>query len=154
MMWSIDFMKREGVDCLIKNTRNLLDRIQLKYDEYGITDKPFVVIKAGQGTYSKGIMVAYSTNDVKSLDRKPRNNMSSIKKGSDSSAIIYRKESLLEKPGVTTDIPLNPACLFPPWQSLKPATPQTKNSRKTPVQIVSIHMALQVGWPCSPLLTQ
>jgi glutamate--cysteine ligase len=88
---AIDFMKREGEDCLINNTRDLLQRIQKKYDEYGITDQPYVVIKADQGTYGMGIMVAYSEDDVKSLNRKQRNKMISIKEGADTSEVILQE---------------------------------------------------------------
>jgi glutamate--cysteine ligase len=88
---AIDFMKREDEDCLINNTRDLLQQIQKKYDEYGITDQPYVVIKADQGTYGMDIKVAYSEDDVKSLNRKQRNKMPPIKEGGDTSEVILQE---------------------------------------------------------------
>ena len=34
----------------------LLDKIRTKYKEYGIKEKPFVIVKADAGTYGMGIM--------------------------------------------------------------------------------------------------
>ena len=43
----IDFMTREGEDCLVKNATTLLNAVKQKYQEYHITHQPFVVIKGG-----------------------------------------------------------------------------------------------------------
>ncbi len=88
---AIDFMKREGEDCLADNTGKLLKAIQIKYDAYGITDKPYVVIKADQGTYGMGIMTASSVDDVRQLNRKQRTKMSSTKEGGDTSEVILQE---------------------------------------------------------------
>ncbi len=88
---AIDFMKREGEDCLAENTAALLQRIQLKYDEYGIQEKPYIVIKADQGTYGMGIMVASSAEDVRRLNRKQRTKMSATKEGGDTSEVILQE---------------------------------------------------------------
>lgn len=88
---AIDFMKREGEDCLADNTEKLLASIQKKYDEYGITDKPYVVIKADQGTYGMGIMTASSPEDVRQLNRKQRTKMSASKEGGDTSEVILQE---------------------------------------------------------------
>lgn len=88
---AIDFMKREGEDCLVENTESLLSRIQQKYDEYNIPEQPYVVIKADQGTYGMGIMVASSADDVRQLNRKQRTRMSSIKEGGDTSEVIVQE---------------------------------------------------------------
>jgi len=53
----IDFMKREGEDCMARNTDTLLKAIQLKYDEYQLDRKPFVVVKADAGTYGMSVMM-------------------------------------------------------------------------------------------------
>jgi len=88
---AIDFMNREGEDCLAENTEALLARIQNKYDEYGIEDKPYIVIKADQGTYGMGIMVASSADDVRQLNRKQRTKMSASKEGGDTSEVILQE---------------------------------------------------------------
>jgi glutamate--cysteine ligase len=88
---SIDFMKREGEDCLAENTESLLARIQLKYNEYGIQEKPYIVIKADQGTYGMGIMVASSADEIRQLNRKQRTKMSTSKEGGDTSEVILQE---------------------------------------------------------------
>lgn len=88
---AIDFMNREGEDCLADNTEKLLASIQQKYDEYGINSKPYIFIKADQGTYGMGIMTASSPDDVRQLNRKQRTKMSTSKEGSDTSEVILQE---------------------------------------------------------------
>ena len=77
----IDFMKREGEECLVKNVDALLQAIQKKYDEYSIERPPFVVIKADAGTYGMGIMTVHSTEETRQLNRKQRTRMAVTKEG-------------------------------------------------------------------------
>ena len=77
----IDFMNREGTECLVKNVEMMLSQIQKKYDEYGIDKPPFVVIKADSGTYGMGIMMVGSAEEIANLNRKQRTKMSSAKEG-------------------------------------------------------------------------
>lgn len=88
---SIDFLKREGMECLAENTEDLLSRIRAKYREYDIGETPYVVIKADQGTYGMGVMVAKSGDEVLQLNRKQRTRMSAIKEGGDTSEIILQE---------------------------------------------------------------
>lgn len=88
---AIDFMKREGENCLVENTELLLSRIQQKYDEYGINEKPYVVIKADQGTYGMGIMVVSSGEELRQLNRKQRTKMTASKEGGDTSEVILQE---------------------------------------------------------------
>ncbi len=88
---AIDFMKREGMQCLADNTDSLLARIKEKYAEYGITDRPYVIIKADQGTYGMGVMAVHSSDDVINLNRKQRTRMASIKEGGDTSEVILQE---------------------------------------------------------------
>ncbi len=77
----INFMKREGENCLRKNVNALLDAIRRKYDEYGIDKEPFVVVKADAGTYGMGIMMVHSADEVVELNRKQRTRMAAGKGG-------------------------------------------------------------------------
>ena len=76
---AVDFMKREGEDCLIRNARRLFHDIQTKYDQHGIKDKPFIVVKADAGTYGMGIMVAHDPMEFRDMNRKQRTHMSASK---------------------------------------------------------------------------
>ena len=87
----IDFMKREGSFCLQENVDSLLKKIQEKYDEYGVTCKPFVIVKADSGTYGMGVMTAHSAEDVLELNRKERTRMSKTKEGKKISKVIIQE---------------------------------------------------------------
>jgi glutamate--cysteine ligase len=77
----IDFSATEGQDCLSTQVEFLLGEIRDKYAEYGIKEEPFLIVKADAGTYGMGIMTVKSPDDVKQLNRKQRNKMSTIKEG-------------------------------------------------------------------------
>ena len=77
----VDFMKREGESCLSVNVEALLYAVQKKYDEYGVRDKPFVMIKADSGTYGMGVMTVHSPGEVSELNRKQRTKMATTKEG-------------------------------------------------------------------------
>lgn len=87
----IDFHARTGEDCLAANVELLLNKIKLKYDEYGLTQDPFVIVKADAGTYGMGIMTVKSPDDVRDLNRKARNKMSVIKEGQQVSEVIIQE---------------------------------------------------------------
>lgn len=87
----INFLKREGEDCLISNVEMLLEDIAAKYKEYGIDREPFVFIKADAGTYGMGVMTARSADDVRALNRKARKHMASAKDGAMVSGAIIQE---------------------------------------------------------------
>ena len=77
----VDFMKQEGQECLIQRCDALLKRIQKKYDQYGIKEQPFLVVKADQGTYGMAVLMIKDPQGLASLNRKQRTRMSTIKSG-------------------------------------------------------------------------
>ena len=87
----INFLKREGEECLAFNVDTLLTQIQQKYDEYGVDKKPFVIIKADAGTYGMGIMTAHSSAELKELNRKQRTQMSASKGGQTITQVIIQE---------------------------------------------------------------
>ncbi|HVT35736.1 MAG TPA: glutamate--cysteine ligase [Nevskiaceae bacterium] len=103
----INFLKREGEECLVANVEMLLDDIRTKYREYGITQEPFVIIKSDAGTYGMGVMTARSVDDVRNMNRKARTHMSSAKEGRDvTGAIIQEGVYTNEKIGDATAEPV------------------------------------------------
>lgn len=88
---AIDFMKRDGEECLAQNVDTLLKAIQRKYDEYGLDYQPFVVIKADAGTYGMGVMTVHSPDEVHSLNRKQRTRMATSKGGLETSRVILQE---------------------------------------------------------------
>ncbi len=87
----INFMTREGEDCLAKNVDALLAAIQRKYDEYRLPHKPFVVVKADAGTYGMGVMTARAADEVRDLNRKQRARMAASKGGQAVSKVILQE---------------------------------------------------------------
>ena len=87
----IDFNVRTGEECLAAKVELLLNKIKLKYAEYGISQEPFVIVKADAGTYGMGIMTVKHPDDVRDLNRKTRNKMSVIKEGQQVSEVIIQE---------------------------------------------------------------
>ena len=87
----LDFQEREGEDALAEAVERMLAKIQAKYDEKGISDKPFVIVKADAGTYGMGVMSVKSGEEVRSLNRKNRNKMAKIKEGLEVNEVIVQE---------------------------------------------------------------
>lgn len=87
----IDFHARTGEECLAAKVEELLAKIQAKYQQYGVEQEPFVIVKADAGTYGMGIMTVKSPDDVRDLNRKQRNKMSVVKEGLQVSEVIIQE---------------------------------------------------------------
>jgi len=87
----IDFSAAEGQDCLSTQVEFLLGEVRNKYAEYGIKEEPFLIVKADAGTYGMGIMTVKSPDDVKQLNRKQRNKMSTIKEGQPVTEVLIQE---------------------------------------------------------------
>ncbi len=84
----IDFEQPAGLECLHTNVDALLTKIRRKYKEYGINEKPFVVVKADNGTSGMGIMTVRDVKDLDSLSSKTRARMATSKSGQVDQVII------------------------------------------------------------------
>lgn len=87
----LDFHEREGEDALAAAVERILAKIQAKYDEKGIADAPFVIVKADAGTYGMGVMSVKSADEVRGLNRKNRNKMATVKEGLVVSEVIVQE---------------------------------------------------------------
>ena len=77
----VNFQEGEGEDALAASVDVLLAKIRKKYKEYGIKEKPFVIVKPDAGTYGTGIMTVRDASEVRDLSRKQREKMSIVKDG-------------------------------------------------------------------------
>ena len=102
----VNFAEGTGIECLRSNVDALLTKIRRKYKEYGINEKPFVVVKADNGTYGMGIMTVRDVADLDQLNRKTRNKMSVIKDGQTVNDVIIQE-------GVLTNERMNDAVAEP-----------------------------------------
>jgi glutamate--cysteine ligase len=87
----IDFHARTGEACLASRVEKLLEQIRIKYAQYGVTQEPFVIVKADAGTYGMGIMTVKSPDDVRDLNRKQRNKMAVVKEGLQVNEVIIQE---------------------------------------------------------------
>ena len=65
----INFLKREGEECLAANVELLLADIRAKYKEYGVTEEPFVIVKADAGSSPLGLKTIRDVKDLADLSR-------------------------------------------------------------------------------------
>jgi len=100
----VNFAEGPGMDCLSSNVDALLTKIRRKYKEYGINEKPFVVVKADNGTSGKGIMTVRDAKDLEALGRKSRTDFG--KAGQEVSDLIIQE-------GVLTNERMNDAVAEP-----------------------------------------
>ncbi len=63
----VDFAKASGVECVREHADAVLAKVRRKYKEYGINEKPFVVVKSDDGA-GMGIM---TLRDARELDNLP-----------------------------------------------------------------------------------
>ena len=87
----VNFQDGTGQECVQSHADALLGKIRRKYKEYGIQEKPFVIVKADAGTYGMGIMTVRDAKDLDELNRKARNKMSVIKDGQEVSEVIIQE---------------------------------------------------------------
>lgn len=103
---AVSFSEGQGLEELRSLVDTLLLKIKKKYKEYGIHEKPFVVVKADNGTYGMGIMTVRDAKDLETLNRKTKNKMSVTKDGQSLSEVIIQE-------GVLTNERINDAVAEP-----------------------------------------
>ncbi|UJP06443.1 MAG: glutamate--cysteine ligase [Nitrosomonas sp.] len=87
----INFMEKQGVECLATAIDRILSLIEKKYRQYGVKEDPFVIVKADSGTYGMGIMTMKNGSDIYKLNRKQRNKMAVVKEGMEVSHVLVQE---------------------------------------------------------------
>jgi len=64
----VDMAERSGLDNLRSQVEALLAKIKRKYKEYGINERPFVVVKPDAGSSGKGILTVREPKDLDALE--------------------------------------------------------------------------------------
>jgi glutamate--cysteine ligase len=67
----VDWATGEGMECVQSNVDALLTKIRRKHKEYGINDKPFVVVKADNGSSRLGLMTVHDAKELEDPKRRP-----------------------------------------------------------------------------------
>ena len=102
----IDFQRHIGEECLAAYVDEILQKIGAKYSEYGIKDKPFIIVKADAGTYGMGIMTVHDASEMRNLSHHQRNKMAVVKEG-------LEVHDVLVQEGVYTSESINQAVAEP-----------------------------------------
>jgi len=87
----VDFDEAAGLDCVKSNADALLTKIRRKYKEYGINEKPFVVVKADNGTDGLGLMTVRDAKELDDISRRTANKMSTTKGGRHLTEVIIQE---------------------------------------------------------------
>jgi len=87
----INFHARVGEECLAAQVDAILQKMRVKYSEYGVKNDPFVIVKADAGTYGMGIMTVKDAGEITGLNRKQRNKMAVIKEGLEVSDVLVQE---------------------------------------------------------------
>ncbi|TXI88880.1 MAG: glutamate--cysteine ligase [Burkholderiaceae bacterium] len=77
----VNFDEGTGLEALMSTVDTILSKIKKKYKEYGIKEKPFVIVKANAGTCGMGIMTVRDSREVLELNAKQKNKMTVVKDG-------------------------------------------------------------------------
>ncbi len=102
----VNFAEGTGIDCIQGQVDALITKVRRKYKEYGIQEKPFVVVKADAGTYGMGIMTVRDAAELNEIGRRTKHKMSVIKEGQPVSEVIIQE-------GVLTNERVNDAVAEP-----------------------------------------
>jgi glutamate--cysteine ligase len=102
----VDFSQGEGLECLSANVDALLAKIRKKYKEYGIGERPFVVVKADNGTGGMGIMTVRDAKDLEALAERAKAKLSVAQGGRPVHEVIIQE-------GVLTGERINDAVAEP-----------------------------------------
>jgi glutamate--cysteine ligase len=102
----LNFAEATGMDCLTTNVDTLLAKIRKKYKEYGLNEKPFVVVKADNGTYGMGIVMVRDVKELEQLIDKAKHKVPVTKGGQEVHEVIIQE-------GVLTNERINEAVAEP-----------------------------------------
>jgi glutamate--cysteine ligase len=75
----VNFNEDEGIEKVAEAADRILKRTQAAYDKHKVDAKPFVFVKNNSGTYGMGIMVVHSADELRQMNRRTKNKMSTGK---------------------------------------------------------------------------
>jgi glutamate--cysteine ligase len=66
----VDFSTASGLDCVQTAVDALLTKVRRKHKEYGINEKPFVVVKADNGSHGAGIITVRDAKEMADIHQR------------------------------------------------------------------------------------
>ncbi|MDM0001519.1 glutamate--cysteine ligase [Variovorax sp. J22P240] len=86
----ISFTSGQGIDVLTSHVDALLTKVRRKYKEYGINEKPFVVVKADNSAHGMGVLTVRDAKEIEALAQRSRNK-GGAKDGQDLNDLIVQE---------------------------------------------------------------
>jgi len=86
----ISFTSGQGIDVLTSHVDALLTKVRRKYKEYGINEKPFVVVKADNSAHGMGVLTVRDAKEIEALAQRSRNK-GGAKDGEDLNDLIVQE---------------------------------------------------------------
>jgi glutamate--cysteine ligase len=87
----VDFADGAGMDVLTSHVDAMLTKIRRKYKEYGINEKPFVVVKADNAAEAMGVMTVRDVKDLDALGRRSRGKAGDVAEGTERGEVIVQE---------------------------------------------------------------
>jgi glutamate--cysteine ligase len=78
-------------DAVTSHAEALLGKVRRKYKEYGIHDKPFIVVRADAGRRGMGITTVREPSDLAALSQRVRNAMRVASQGQEASELMLQE---------------------------------------------------------------
>ena len=103
---AVDLSEAAGTECVTTNVDALLTKIRRKYKEYGINEKPFVIVKADNSSAGMGIMTVRDVKDLEVLYQGRRDAEGDV-------AVAQQLAELIVQEGVLTNERINEAVAEP-----------------------------------------
>ena len=94
---ALDFAKDTGLESLQTTVDVVLAKVRRKYKEYGINEKPFVVVKADNGTSGMGVMTVHDAKELQTLTAQARSKMAATKDGQPVRDVIVQEGVLTQE---------------------------------------------------------
>jgi glutamate--cysteine ligase len=88
---NIDLQDDTGLEELQTQVDALLGKIRRKYKEYGINEKPFVIVKPDNGSYGMGIMTVRDSKDLAETHRLMREKLPQRAAGQKAGGVIIQE---------------------------------------------------------------
>jgi len=87
----VDFSQDSGLDCVQANVDALLGKIRRKFKEYGINEKPFVVVKADYGRHGAGILTVRDAKELAQAGQRCRERLGQCEGGPAVTEVIIQE---------------------------------------------------------------
>lgn len=88
---NVDFRERKNLESIACAIDSMIEKVGVKYKEYGIEHEPYVFIKSDQGTFGLGIMTARSGEEILKINKKRRHSMQKIKLGVENNQVLIQE---------------------------------------------------------------